>query len=151
MKVCPNCGDPVLGMRQLWCSDRCGNLGRGKRHYRNHPEYYNNKRIKEDSDMPRRILTRVKSRAKSFKIPFNLELSDIIIPDICPVLGIEIKQIPRCGKNPIHSPSLDRIDPIKGYTKGNVRVISNRANLLKSNATIKELEMILKDLKELQS
>ncbi len=149
MKVCPNCGDPVLGMRQFWCSDTCGQAGRRRRHYQDNPEYYKNKRIRENSDVPRRILARVKSRARKCCIPFDLDLSDINVPDTCPVLGIKIQVIPGCGRNPRHSPSLDRIDPTKGYTKGNVRVISNRANLLKSNATIEELELILKDLREI--
>ena len=42
---------------------------------------------------------------------------------------------------------IDRIDSSKGYVKGNVRVISKRANTLKNNATIEELELVLKDLK----
>lgn len=45
------------------------------------------------------------------------------------------------------SPSLDRIDSSKGYVKGNVRVISARANMLKNNATVEELTLVLKDLK----
>ena len=44
-------------------------------------------------------------------------------------------------------PSLDRIDGAKGYVKGNVRVISHRANMLKNDATIEELELVLKDLR----
>lgn len=45
------------------------------------------------------------------------------------------------------SPSIDRIIPELGYTKGNIRVISNRANLLKSNATIEELQKVINDLR----
>lgn len=30
------------------------------------------------------------------------------------------------------TPTLDRLIPAKGYVKGNVRVISNKANLIKS-------------------
>jgi hypothetical protein len=40
------------------------------------------------------------------------------------------------------SPSLDRIDNSKGYVKGNVAVISFRANTLKNNATADELRAI---------
>ena len=77
-----------------------------------------------------------KSRATEKGREFNIELSDIVIPDFCPVLGV-----------PMDRPSLDRIDSSKGYVKGNVRVISHRANMLKNNATIEELELVLKDLK----
>lgn len=38
-----------------------------------------------------------------------------------------------------HSPSLDRIDPTKGYVKGNVQIISLLGNQMKSCATEKEL------------
>lgn len=48
------------------------------------------------------------------------------------------------------SPSLDRLDSSKGYVKGNVRVISKRANQLKNNATVEEMRMVLADLIRLQ-
>jgi hypothetical protein len=40
-------------------------------------------------------------------------------------------------KNP-NSPTLDKIDPSKGYVKGNVNVISQRASRLKSDGTAAE-------------
>ena len=93
----------------------------------------------------RALLSQAKGRAKKCGIPFDLELSDIVIPDRCPVIGIELKRNPN-GSGPIpSSPSLDRIVPSFGYTKGNVRVISHRANTLKSDATLLELTQILAD------
>jgi hypothetical protein len=80
-----------------------------------------------------------KSRAKAKGRDFNIEVTDISIPSVCPVLNI-----------PMDSPSLDRIDSSKGYVKGNVRVISVRANMLKNDATIEELEMVLADAKRLR-
>lgn len=44
-------------------------------------------------------------------------------------------------------PSLDKIIPKLGYVKGNVWVVSNKANRIKSNATIEELELLVKNLK----
>lgn len=63
-----------------------------------------------------------------------------MVPEFCPVLGMRLE--PGNGLS-ASSPSLDRFDPEKGYTKGNVRVISARANTLKSNATPDELRKVL--------
>jgi hypothetical protein len=48
-----------------------------------------------------------------------------------------------------NSPSLDKIIPSKGYIKGNVWVISNRANTLKNDASLQELELLVENLKKL--
>ena len=95
-----------------------------------------------------RMLTRAKSRAKIGNIPFNLTLEDISIPDTCPLLGIPIEVQPKKGYHP-NSPSLDKIIPEKGYTKGNVWVISNRANTLKNDATLTELKTLVENLEKL--
>lgn len=87
------------------------------------------------------LLSRAKSRAKSKNIDFDLTVEDIIIPNQCPVLGIYLQF--NTGHNRNNTPSLDRIDNAQGYIKGNVRVISMRANRLKSDATIEEIKAIL--------
>lgn len=94
------------------------------------------------------MLARAKNRAKKKNLEFNLTLDDIKIPAVCPIFGLPIRtnQTGKSGYYP-DSPSLDRIDNNKGYIKGNVRVISNRANQIKSDATIEELELILKYLR----
>ena len=40
------------------------------------------------------------------------------------------------------SPSLDRINPKRGYVEGNVALICFRCNKIKSDATQRELRMI---------
>jgi len=65
------------------------------------------------------------------------------IPVKCPILNIPL--IYKGGGN---SPSLDRIDSSLGYIKGNVHIISNRANRIKNDATVDELELIYKYLKK---
>lgn len=151
-RECLNCGrDIPIEKRKdaKYCSNKCGQAVRAKRHYDNNPEYFKEKRRLEAEDVPRKILWRIRNRAKTAGIPFDLELEDIIVPEVCPVLGIKIETIIGGGANQYGSPSMDRIYPDRGYVKNNVRVISNRANLLKSDATIEELEAVLADLKEL--
>jgi hypothetical protein len=88
-------------------------------------------------------------RAKIKNIPFAILPTDIPeIPSLCPVLGIELKQS-KDKYNLDASPSLDKIEPQKGYVLGNIRIISHKANKLKSNATVNELRLVLKDLEDL--
>lgn len=91
------------------------------------------------------LLQSAKSRAKKRGWDFDLEESDLIIPEVCPVLGIPITL--RYGGDKDSSPSLDRIDSNKGYVKGNVQVISWRANNLKSNGTLEEFIKLVEFLK----
>ena len=86
----------------------------------------------------RRIYNRAKSRAKQKGREFDLDLSDIILPEVCPVLGK-----PFVYGDPDWTYSIDRIDSNKGYIKGNINIVSNRANMLKNNATAEELKLIL--------
>jgi len=80
-----------------------------------------------------------RKRAHASGVPFSIQPEDIVIPDRCPVLGIALS---RDGHRD-SSPSLDRIIPSHGYVPGNVRVISFRANRIKSDATIEELRAVL--------
>lgn len=89
-----------------------------------------------------------RNRAREFEREFNITTEDIVIPEVCPVLGIPLKRSRQAYVKP-NSPSLDRIDNSRGYIKGNVCVISHRANTLKSNATLEELTLILVDAKEI--
>jgi len=80
-------------------------------------------------------------RAKRNGLEFDLTFDDVTIPNKCPVLGIDIH--PNINKRmQDNSPSIDRIDSTKGYTKDNIVVVSWRANRIKSNATIIELQQI---------
>lgn len=94
---------------------------------------------------------RAKNRAKLQNREFDLDFSDIIIPTTCPILGIPL--VVHSGKSggfPA-SPALDRIDSSKGYVKGNIQVISQRANQMKGDASKEELiafaEWVLANLK----
>lgn len=84
-----------------------------------------------------------KSTAKSSGIPWDIEYADLEHPTHCPVLGIELVYRVGRGSGPkADSPSIDRINPKLGYVKGNVAVISHRANIIKTDATAEELEAV---------
>ena len=88
-------------------------------------------------------------RARKAGLPFDLEVPALDLPDVCPVLGIEIFYYAKRGRPAPSSPSIDRIVPERGYVAGNVRVISNRANTLKNNATLDEMRLVLADMERL--
>lgn len=85
-----------------------------------------------------------KTKCKRLGIEFSIVMEDLILPEKCPLLGIPLKI--NYGIRDYSSPSLDRIDPSKGYTKDNVWVISWRANDLKGNGSLEELTMLVKNL-----
>jgi predicted nucleic acid-binding Zn-ribbon protein len=100
----------------------------------------NSERVKGESP-EKKMFRRAKTRAKEKGLDFNLELSDILIPKTCPILGVElICHKGRSGGQP-NSPALDRIDNNKGYLKDNIMVISHRANMMKVDASPEELVM----------
>ncbi len=94
----------------------------------------------------KRNLTNIKSKCASKGIPFDISIEDIEIPTHCPLLGLELKAgLPR---NSPESPSIDKIIPSLGYVKGNVWIISQRANTIKHNASLEEIEMLCENLKQ---
>jgi hypothetical protein len=92
------------------------------------------------------MLRAAKKRAKEKGLDFNLSKEDIVIPQNCPILGIPLIKGEKYSND--NSPSLDRVDNNKGYIKDNVIVISQRANMLKSNGSAEEHEAIAKFLKD---
>ena len=89
-----------------------------------------------------------KRRAKAQNVPFNLTPEDIVFPDLCPVLGIPL--LFNAGGRTNNTPSIDRIVPNKGYTKDNIRVISWRANRLKTDASLEELKKLVEYMEKNQ-
>ena len=85
------------------------------------------------------LVHQAKNRAKQKGVPFDITADDVEMVTVCPYLGIELKQNLN-EKGPSHnSPTIDRIIPEKGYVKGNVQLISHKANAMKHNATPEEL------------
>lgn len=98
---------------------------------------YNNDRNARDPKIP--MLQSARKRAKELGIPFDLTKDDFHIPDLCPVLGMEMRRNVGHTVPAQNSPSLDRIIPERGYVRGNVVVVSLRCNRIKYNATVDEL------------
>jgi predicted DNA-binding protein YlxM (UPF0122 family) len=96
----------------------------------------------------RRLLSALKTRASQKGLEFDLTESDLEMPNRCPVLGIPIRF--NNGTNGDDSISVDRIDNTKGYVRGNVIIVSRRANCLKNSATLDELERIYLFYKNLE-
>lgn len=87
------------------------------------------------------MLSRARTRSLKHNVPFNITKEDIVIPTFCPVLGIPL-QI-GTGDKTDNSPSLDRIVPSKGYVIGNIEVMSDKANRIKTNASLEEIEKVV--------
>jgi hypothetical protein len=84
-----------------------------------------------------------KRRAAAFGLEFSISVSDIVIPSVCPLLHIPM--FPRKNGLGPNSPSLDRIVPSLGYIVGNIQVISMKANLMKGNATLEEMQLLVRN------
>lgn len=84
-----------------------------------------------------------KSRSKLKGIPFDLDITYIQelldnTPE-CPLLKVPFTE----GS---YTQSLDKIIPELGYTKGNVWIVSYRANSIKNDASLEELRTIVEGL-----
>jgi len=92
--------------------------------------YYRQKKIKH----PEWILwDGAKTRAASKGLDFTILPEDIFIPDVCPYLKTPFEYGTR------YAMSLDRINNDLGYVKGNIEVISRKANSMKNDASVEEL------------
>lgn len=103
-----------------------------------YPEQREQKLIKQKewklNNIERYLVQSARNRAKKYNLPFNITHEDIIVPEFCPYLGIKLVPFSEWS-----SPSLDKIIPELGYVKGNIQVISTKANTMKNNATQDEL------------
>lgn len=146
--ICKGCGIPfmrtVRGI-QKYCTGQC------------RVKYWNKECAKSSTDWhgrnPEAVMLRsAKHRAKRAGLPFDLVREDIVIPEVCPVLGMPLVCNAGTGSARQDSPSLDKIIPELGYVKGNIQVISYLANVMKHDATpsqmIKFAKWVLSTYKE---
>jgi hypothetical protein len=102
-------------------------------------------RTKYEENNPEKIWAKyackdAKKRAVKKGVPFDINAKYIvsIMTEECPIFGNKFQWRGNGSILPT-SPSLDRIDPSKGYVEGNVMVISSKANNIKSAYTSSDI------------
>ena len=122
-KICRHCGETSYRRNENGCyASVCGKCF--------------NMQANRSKDYVKVLVNAARVRARKANVPFNLEFSDIIIPETCPILGVKLER--GLVKDRDSSPSLDRLVPELGYVKGNVFAISHLANRIKNNGTADE-------------
>lgn len=98
-------------------------------------------------------VNRAKKRAKIKNVPFNLSSKELLplVPDACPIFGTPFSFTCNVSGGTDTSPSIDRIDPKKGYVIENIAIISVKANAIKSAYTADDLLKVAKWLKDIEN
>lgn len=152
-KLCPRCGQKKLltdfhrfvsknGAHKSICGVQCYCIDCSRAWENEH------RRANPKMHWARYMCARIKYRSAKNGYRYNLtpEYLHSICPDVCPALGIDLLYPVEVGSKRAaneRSPSVDRFDPKHGYVVGNVFVISNRANILKRDATADELSRVV--------
>lgn len=116
-------------------------------------EYSKQYRQKHNNNMEFRLqalLNSSKARARQKNREHTLTKKDLfdLYPKngCCPIFGFKLNWNGSGFRET--SPSIDRIDSTKGYTKDNIQIISWKANRIKGYASVEELEILLAYLKQ---
>lgn len=155
-KICrqPECSHIVDRPDKRADCDMCFNRLRRERYasdaeFREETKARNVQRNSTREGKASRIWSDARLRAIKKNLNFNLDKEDVVIPDTCPYLHIPL--VLTHSEKQDDSPSLDRIDPKRGYVKGNVEVISEKANRIKNDANFQEILLIATRLEYLLS
>lgn len=122
-----------------WSNGRAMEYRREQRAKREAEIYYGkwgNKREDVLYKEQRRKFQTKKANAIKDGWPWEITFGDIFFPEVCPILGIKIEYFAEGRQE--NSPSFDREQNDLGYIKGNVFVISWRANRIKNDGTAEE-------------
>lgn len=157
---CLNCGkewevlvksETSPSRKQMFCAECVGNLSiweRKRISMEKIPElrdkYLEDKRAEFLRSYKKQVLHRTEVRARTKGLEFNIDENDIVIPEICPMLEVPITVGTKGDYE--YSPSIDRMDNSKGYIKGNIQIISKKANSMKNSATPTELMTFCKNI-----
>ena len=159
---CKQCGNELSGRSDSYfCSNSCrvtfhNNKPKTEEKKKQLSENSKKWHFETRSNEPEKFMWhRVKQRAKIKNIPFDIDITDIVIPEKCPLLGIDLFFSNNMNHPTPNTPSIDKINPKLGYVKGNVWVISYKANMMKQDISIEMLkvfaENLLKKLKQEQT
>lgn len=134
----------------------CDNKRQAERREKNlaaHLEYgrkYQQKRRLDFDYRLQMLINASKQRAKLNDREHDITVEDIkaIYPvdGCCPIFGLKLEFNGAGFRD--NSPSIDRIDSTKGYTRDNVQVISWKANRIKGASSLQDLEMMVAYLKQ---
>ena len=100
------------------------------------------KRYRTPASLAAYLVRLARRRALKSGTPFDLRPEDVVVPVYCPALGVRLERNHGGKAQGKRSPTLDRIDPKKGYVRGNVIVLSAKANQMKSTGSPEELERV---------
>lgn len=108
--------------------------------------------IKQETELYK--TQRLKFSAKKYNAQqqgwtWDLSFGDIEWPTHCPILGIELNYFSEVRAE--DSPSFDQIVPAKGYIKGNVIIMSWRANRIKNDGSAQEHRKIAEFLDKINT
>jgi hypothetical protein len=94
-------------------------------------------------------LRHIRRRCKTKNLAYNLDENYLnsIQTKVCPVFNTVLNYSISTRMSDPNGAELDRMIPSLGYIKGNVKFISLRANRIKYDASVEEIEQILKYMK----
>jgi len=113
-------------------------------------EIYKARQYHKKNDPFEAALGARKRAAKLNNLPFNITVDEIHKPTHCPVFGIELCYERNSNGRKPNKAVIDKFIPDLGYVPGNVFVISSKANSLKSNGSIDEIEKLLEWMKQIE-
>jgi hypothetical protein len=165
-KLCPHCSTVKLftefnnnkatkdGKQRLCrpCDNERLKSNRNRRidQYKKYEQDYRKARANDLEYRLRNLLNASRARARNKDREHEITLQDLYdlypIDNKCPVFGFELEWNSAGFRET--SPSIDRIDSSKGYTKDNIQIISWKANRLKAYATVEDLEAVIAFMKQ---
>lgn len=81
-------------------------------------------------------------RNGQYQSPFDLTEADLEWPDECPALGIKLRYEAQSDRSADDVPTIDRINSSLGYVRGNVQILSRKANRIKNDGSPEEVMMV---------